>query len=253
MRVLVRQTASAAGNVEAAFADVACGLRTAAAAGAGMAVFPELFLPGYNHADVAALAQPSDGPWIARLCALAREARVGLTVGYAERDGDRVFNSAIALDAAGAVLARYRKIQLYGPREAALFTPGDRYEVFEFAGRRAALLICYDIEFAGHVAALAARGVELLLVPTANMDPFDHVPRLTVPSQAVNHAVAIVYANYCGTEGDLTYCGGSLVVAADGAVLVRAGRGAAMLVADLGQPPDPAKLSTQARDWRPLG
>lgn len=253
MRVLVSQIASPAGDVEAAFAEIARGLRTAAAAGAGMAVFPELCLPGYNHADVAKLAQPSDGAWIARLRALAREAGVGLTIGYAEREGDRVFNSAIALDAAGAVLARYRKIQLYGPREAALFTPGDRYEVFDLAGRRAALLICYDIEFAGHVAALAARGVELLLVPTANMDPFDHVPRLTVPAQAVNHAVAIVYANYCGQEGDLTYCGGSLVVVADGAVLAQAGRDAAMLVADLGRFPDPVKLSTQARDWRPVG
>jgi len=94
--------------------------------------------------------------------------------------------------------------------------------------------------------------VELLLVPTANMDPYDHVPRLTVPSQAVNHAVAIAYANYCGQEGDLTYCGGSLFVAADGAILAQAGRDAAMLVASLGTPLDPAKLSTQLRDWRPV-
>ncbi len=62
-----------------------------------------------------------------------------------------------------------------------------------------------------HVAQLAAAGVELLLVPTANMMPFTHVPRVTVPAMAANHGVAIACANFCGTKGDLTHTGGSQV------------------------------------------
>jgi len=101
------------------------------------------------------------------------------------------------------------------------------------------------------VAALAARGTRLILCPTANMLPFTHVPVITVPSQAVNHAVAIAYANHCGTEDRLTYTGGSCLVGADGIVLAQAGPGPAFLVADI-LPTNLARLSTQVADFRPV-
>ncbi|MGB3316664.1 MAG: carbon-nitrogen hydrolase family protein [Albidovulum sp.] len=252
-RVLLYQGPSPAGDIEGAFATIARELQTAAAAGADLAVFPELFLPGYNFDRVGALTEAKDGLWSARLGEMARDAGCGLVAGYAERQGEDLYNAALAIGPDGRMLANYRKIQLYGPREAALFRPGDRYAIFDYQGRRAALLICYDVEFDGHVAALAKLGVELILVPTANMVPFQHVCRNTVPAHAFNHAVAIVYANFCGIEGDLTYCGESLIVARDGAVLARAGAGPATLIVDLDHPVDPERLSTQGRDWRPVG
>lgn len=252
MRLAVWQGPSPAGDATAAFAVVEQMLTAAAAAGARMAVFPELFLPGYNSDAVAAQAQPADGAWAAALAGLARRLGCGLTIGFAERDGAAVYNSAIAIGADGARLGLYRKLQLYGPREARLFSPGNEHCLFDLDGRRAALMICYDVEFAPHVAALAARGAEVLLVPTANMLPFAHVPRLTVPAQAVNHAVSIAYANFCGPEGDLTYTGGSVIVGPDGVALAQAGPGPALLVADL-LPVDPSRLSTQRADFRPIG
>jgi 5-aminopentanamidase len=214
-----------------------------------MVVFPELMLPGYNSDQIADCAQAADGEWVARLRGMAAEAGCGLCVGYAERDGAHLFNSAIIMGRAGEVLAQYRKVQLFGARENALFTPGDSYATFALAGRKAAVLICYDVEFAGHVAASAQRGVEVILVPTANMEPFGHVCRLTVPAQAAMHGVSIIYANYCGVEGDLTYCGGSVAVRADGAVSAQAGYDAAMMIADI-VVPDARLISTQGVDWR---
>jgi 5-aminopentanamidase len=251
MRLALWQSASPGGDVTRAFAGIERGLAAAAAAGAEMAVFPELMLPGYNSDRITDLAQAADGSWMTRLRDMARAAGCGVCVGYAERDGAVTYNSAVATGADGAVLATYRKVQLYGPREKALFRPGSDYAVFDLNGRRAAMLICYDVEFAGHVAALAARGVEVILVPTANMEPFGHVCRVTVPAQAVMHGVSIVYANYCGVEGDLTYCGASVIVRGDGAMLAQAGPEPALLVADLGQA-DARLMSTQGADWRPV-
>jgi predicted amidohydrolase len=252
-RVLLHQGPSPAGDIDYAFETIARELRTATGAGADLAVFPELFLPGYNSDRTGVLAQASVGPWAARLGEMALHAGCGLVAGYAERDGKDVYNAALAIGPDGQLLANYRKIQLFGPRERALFTPGDRYAVFDYQGRRSALLICYDVEFDGHVAALAKLGVELILVPTANMVPFHNVCRATVPTHAFNHAVTIVYANFCGVEGDLTYCGESLIAARDGAVLARAGMGPATLIVDLDTPVDPERLSTQGRDWQPVG
>lgn len=250
LRLSLWQGRSPAGNVEAAFAELTQALGAAAQAGASMLTAPEIFLPGYNDDRIPDLAQSRGGPWHERLSGLCRNAGCGLTVGYAERDGDTCFNSAMTFDAAGREIAHYRKIQLFGPRERSLYAPGSDYAIFDIGGIRAALLICYDIEFAPHIRALAERGVRIILCPTANMEPNIHVSRIVVPANAINHGVTIVYANFCGPEGDLVYCGGSLIAGPDGEVLVSAGPGEALLVADLPEP-DARLLQTQMADYRP--
>lgn len=248
MRLAIYQGPSPMGALAVGLGTIDRMLTAAAAAGARMAVFPEVYLPGYNVADPRLGAKPM-GDWVGLLTPLVQRSGCGLVVGVAERDGPEVYNSAVAIGADGRFLAQYRKTQLYGPREKRLYRPGSALARFDLNGRKAALLICYDIEFAPLLRKLASHGVDLILCPTANMMPFTHVARLTVPSQAVNHAVAIAYANYCGTEGDLTYCGGSVLVGADGAIHAQAGTGQALLIADL-PPPDPALLSTQLDDFR---
>jgi 5-aminopentanamidase len=256
LRLALWQGPSPAGDIDAAFADLAAALAAAAAMGARMLVAPEVFLPGYNHPDIAALAQPRGGDWHRCLASMVGGRGCGLTVGYAERAGDRLFNSAVTFDATGTEVAHYRKLQLYGPREAAIYTPGDAYTIFDLGGIRTALMICYDIEFAAHLRALALDGVRLVLCPTANMEPNGHVSRLVVPAHAINHGQTLVYANFSGIEGDLTYGGASVIVGADGAVLAQAGPGPALLVADV-VPPDPRLLQTQVVDYvsvtRPAG
>ncbi|MGQ0566327.1 MAG: nitrilase-related carbon-nitrogen hydrolase [Gemmobacter sp.] len=251
MRLAVLQSPSPAGDADAGLATLAPALRAAGAAGADVLVAPETFLPGYNCDAIPALAQPRGGPWHLSLATLARDAGCAVITGYAERDGDRVHNAAVAFDATGSEIAHFRKVQLYGPREMALYLPGDAYCTFELNGIRAAILICYDIEFAPHVAALAVQGISVILVPTANMAPFTHVVRHTVPAMAANHGLAIAYANYCGTEGDLAYVGGSLIAGPHGEVLAQAGDHPALLIADVPHP-DPLRRSTQAQDLRRL-
>ena len=252
MKLALWQGPSPAGNVAQALSDLSAALHASAAAGAKMLVAPEVFLPGYNHPDIATLAQPRGGDWHQTLAKLTREAGCGVTTGYAERDGAAVYNAAVTFDATGQELAHYRKIQLYGPREKQIYQPGAAYEVFDLHGEKSALLICYDVEFAPHVAALAARGVTLILCPTANMQPFSHVVRYTVPAHAANHALTIAYANYCGTEGDLTYVGGSLIADPYGEPLTQAGLDPALLIANLPDTLDPSRLSTQALDYKAI-
>ncbi|WP_236019242.1 nitrilase-related carbon-nitrogen hydrolase [Fuscibacter oryzae] len=250
MRLALWQAPSPAEDVAGGLAGLGRALAGAAAAGAEVLVGPESFLPGYNSGNIARLAQPRGGDWHQALADLARQAGCALVLGYGERDGDRVFNSAVAFGPDGAELAHYRKIQLYGPREKAIYAPGDRYATFALKGRVMGLLICYDVEFGPHVAALAARGADAVLVPTANMMPYTHVAEATVPAMAANNAVGIVYANYCGVEGDLTYAGGSVITGPHGEILAKAGPGAALLIADL-PPRDAARMYNMATDYRP--
>jgi 5-aminopentanamidase len=251
MRLALWQGNSPASDLERACAQAEAALAAAAAVGAAALVLPEVWLPGYNQPDIPARALPLDSPPLHRLAAAAKRHATALVVGYAERMGDRLYNSAACFGSDGALLCNYRKVQLYGPREAALYTPGDTLPAFRLGAETAAILICYDVEFAPHVKSLADRGVTLILVPTANMAPFTHVPRTTVPAMAACHGVSIAYANYCGTEGDLTYVGLSTIAGPHGEILAQAGETPTLLISDL-PPRDPLRLSTQAADVRTL-
>ncbi|WP_300436349.1 carbon-nitrogen hydrolase family protein [uncultured Mameliella sp.] len=255
MKLALYQGAPTDGDIEGAFARIESVLAAARAMDVDMAVLPELFLPGYNRPDLhSALSQPQGGDWECRLSALCRAAGVGLTLGWAERDGDRVFNAASCFDQAGAKLAHYRKVQLFGPMEAASFEPGEAYSTFDLGGFRAALLICYDVEFAHHVTVLSGRGVDLLLVPTANPAGFENVADVLVPARAFENAMTVVYANYHGNEVGLEFGGRSAIVGPDGNILARAGTGEALLIADLRHRDrlDASLLSTQKRDRREI-
>jgi 5-aminopentanamidase len=249
MRLALWQDQSPMGDQTAAMTKIDSAAQAAGAMGSAMLVLPEVFLPGYNHLAIRDHALLRDAAIFGKIAAVARAARCGIVLGYAEQDGEAIFNAAIAFDASGTIIAHYRKIQLFGTREKAIYTPGSYHTIFDLHGQKAALLICYDIEFSAHVATLAEQGVTLVLVPTANMEPYDHVVRHTVATMAANHGVTIVYSNYCGSEGDLVYVGGSLIVGPHGEVLAQAGRAPALLIADV-PGSDPARLSTQGADYR---
>ncbi|NVK35057.1 MAG: carbon-nitrogen hydrolase family protein [Rhodobacteraceae bacterium] len=253
MKLALYQGPAIGGDIEAGFARIEMNLAAAAKAGACMTVFPELFLPGYNRPDLhESLAQPLGGAWSGRLAEIAKKHQCGLTVGWAESADGVVYNAATCVDETGNQLAHFRKIQLFGPMEKKSFSPGSSYSIFEFQGQKAAILICYDIEFPQHCNALAKAGVTLIFVPTANPAGFEHVSDVLVPARAAEMQLTIVYANYCGTEGDLAYGGHSIIVGPDAAALASAGTGETLLITDISQIDQISaeKLSQQNEDYR---
>lgn len=227
----------------------------AAARGARIAVFPELFTTGYNIGQsLHDLAETLDGPSVATLTAIARQHRIALVVGLPERRNDGISNSAVVIDETGKLCGVYRKMHLFGPKESELFRPGDCLCVAQVAGLRIGVAICYDVEFPEHARALVRGGAQILCVPTANMEPFREVPTTLVRARALENGVPVIYANLCGQEGDLTYTGLSGIVAADGIDLARAGAtGEALLIADEARAitgTGASSLSSQALDLR---
>lgn len=214
--------------------------------GAGLLIAPEMFLTGYciGRAGAALLAQPVDGVLLERTARIAREEGVALAFGFPERDGDKIYNAAFVVGADGALLARYRKTHLFGTVDREQFCAGaEEPALFDIGGFRAALLICYDVEFPETARALALGGADLVIVPTALMRPFDVVARTIVPARAFENQIFVAYANRCGREAGFDYCGLSCVVGADGADLARAGGGEELIFADL----DRARLEESRR------
>ncbi|RDG35204.1 carbon-nitrogen hydrolase family protein [Streptomyces corynorhini] len=255
LRTALLQSSGHPGAVAANLDALEAAAARAAAAGAGLLVCPELFLTGYAIGDaVPRLAEPADGPAAEAVAAIALRHALAVVYGYPERAGERIFNAAQLIGPDGARLANYRKTHLFGCFEHEWFTPGEQAVVqAELAGVRIGLMICYDVEFPENVRAHALAGTDLLLVPTAQMHPFQFVAESVVPVRAFENQMYVAYVNRTGTEGEFEFVGLSCLAAPDGATRVRAGRGAELLVGDV----DPVLLSASRaanpylRDRRP--
>ncbi|MEV5532515.1 carbon-nitrogen hydrolase family protein [Streptomyces prunicolor] len=207
----------------------------AAAGGAALLAAPEMFLTGYAIGDdIGRLAEPADGDSADAVAEIATRHGLAIAYGYPERDGDAVYNSAQLISADGTRLANYRKTHLFGDFERAHFTPGEQPVVqAELNGLTIGLMICYDVEFPEPVRAHALAGTDLLLVPTANMHPFQFVAESLVPVRAWENQMYVAYINRIGQEGEFDFFGLSTLAGPDGVARTRAGRGEELLLTDL--------------------
>jgi deaminated glutathione amidase len=142
----------------------------AAAAGAGLAVFPEGTQSRFS-ADLRAVAEPLDGPFCRGLADAARSAGLAIAAGVFEPAPDgRVFNTTVGFDSDGSLVAVYRKIHLFdalGHRESDSVAPGDEVVIASMGGLRVGFMTCYDVRFPELARALAAGGADLLVLPAA--------------------------------------------------------------------------------------
>lgn len=201
-----------------------------------MVLCPELFTSGYGNGDlVRARTDTVDGDIFHRAAQIAKKYRVAIAYGYPEvGENGLCYNSVIYVSASGECLANHRKRALPTPYEQDLFATGDAPCVFTLdSGRKAALLICYEVEFPEAVRAAAVAGAEIVIVPTALGDAWGVVARQVVPTRAFENGVFLLYANYAGMEAGNRYLGESVIVSPMGADLARAGSDEAFITTSL--------------------
>ncbi|TPN88503.1 N-carbamoylputrescine amidase [Mesorhizobium sp. CU2] len=219
-------------------------VREAASRGAGLVVLQELFEGVYFCMDEDrrhnARALPLDGhPTIARMSALAHETGAVLPVSLFERDGSRLYNTLVMIDADGKVLGRYRKSHIPnspGYSEKLYFADGDTgFRVFETAVGKVGAGVCWDQWFPEAARAMVLMGAELLVYPTAigsepsykGWDSRDHWQRV-MQGHAGANLTPVIAANRIGTESgaanEITFYGSSFIADHTGAKLAEADR-----------------------------
>lgn len=153
-------------------------IETAAARGARLVALPEMFNCYGRPADMLAAAEPIDGATCRRMSALAARLQITLVAGSMPEQSDRhdrVYNTSLLFGPDGSLLATYRKIHLFdvdlpgrvAQRESSWSLPGDALAVTHTACARVAQAICYDLRFPELFRELSARGMEILVVPSA--------------------------------------------------------------------------------------
>ena len=187
-------------------------------------VLPELFSTGYLFAsreELMELAEPvPEGPTTRALSDFARERGCFIVAGVAERTGDRVYNAAVVVGPEG-LIARYRKIHLFG-KEKLWFDPGDLpLEPVDMGGVKIGVMICFDHFFPETARTLALKGAQIICHPANLVLP--GLGQLSMRVRAMENRVYTVTANRIGVEergGEaLSFTGGSQIVAPDAVVL----------------------------------
>lgn len=146
-------------------------------------------------ADLLAIAEPIDGPYIQRFQKLARQLGLCLCFGFAERIGDEVYNAAIFLDTKGEICGKYHKVQLAeGTHETWTYNRvGQRIRAFNTPLGRAGIVICNDRWNPLIVRTLVLDGARLIFIPSYGSR--NKAQNATVLARARENGVPIVEAN----------------------------------------------------------
>jgi predicted amidohydrolase len=168
IRIAAAQTPEFREDIEAALNCVADVTACAEAEGAALLCFPEGFLQGYLTDETAARRNALDLSSPAFEAILNRLPKTGpmIVMGLIEVDGGRLFNTAIVVDC-GVFIGRYRKAHLLGGEQ--IFDAGNDSSIFEIAGLRFGINICYDTNFPEAARKVANLGASLIVCPANNM------------------------------------------------------------------------------------
>jgi predicted amidohydrolase len=205
MRVALIQLRSRGQDVQRALVDGEHACREAAARGADIALFPELWQIGYSPAPSgdrlaqwSAPATDVDGAFVSHFRALAAELGIAIVITYLERWGSGVRNTATLLDRRGTPVLTYAKVHTcdFGVDNA--LTPGTGFGVSELElaeGRvRVGIMICFDREHPESARALMLAGAEVILTPNSCILDRERLGQFR--TRAFENMVCVAMANY---------------------------------------------------------
>jgi predicted amidohydrolase len=222
------------------------------ARGSDLILLPEMWPCGYfAFARYASESEPLNGPLLKGLSEKARALKAHLLIGsFVERDGDKLYNTSVLLASHGEMLARYRKIHLFGfgSQESRLLRPGSEVAVAATPWGKVGLSICYDLRFPELYRRMLDRGAEIFLVASAWPRPRLESWRLFNRARANENLAYLFSCNCAGSQeaaavaqsGETArevvhYGGHSMFVNPFGEVLAEAGDGEEMISADVDQ------------------
>jgi predicted amidohydrolase len=196
---------------------------------ADLILLPEIWPCGFFAFDrYASDSEPLDGSTVSAFRRKARERRCHLVMGsLVERDAGGLFNTTVFIGPGGEIIARYRKIHLFGYQsdETKLLTPGKDIVVADTPWGRAGFSTCYDLRFPELFRGMVDRGAELFIVPSAWPLARIEAWRLFNRARAHENLAFLISCNCAGENTGKRYGGHSMVVDPWGRVLAEGGEG----------------------------
>ncbi len=227
MKVALIQMNPTVGAVKENAATILRFAQEAAAAGAAIAVFPELALCGYPPDDLVLRPRFLNAveDEVEKLAAALPEELLAM-VGAPLREGGKLYNTAMLFLGGKRVgVAKKRLLPNYGVfDERRIFTPGTEPLVYAFRGARLAVHICEDSWWPEGESFRGLKGrcdllVNLSASPYCQDRENDRVEMAKKATAALG--VPMLYTNIVGGQDELVFDGGGMAVKADGQIAAR--------------------------------
>jgi len=205
---------------------------------ADLLILPELWHVGaFDVTAAREHAQAIDGPLVEAMATLAAEHEVWLHGGsFCELDADgRHYNTSVLFAPDGELVARYRKVNLFGfdGGETELMSGGEELVIVETPLGATGLATCYDLRFPELFRALTAGEATAFLLtsgwPTPRIEHWDVLTR----ARAIENQAWFIGCNEVGEQPGITLGGHSIVVSPKGEVVAQAGSTPEVLFVDV--------------------
>jgi len=216
-----------------------------------LVVFPETittgFATGLSPEELYDLVDTVPGRLTERICEAAKKFRVYVVFTTYERGNTRgeVYNSAALIDYNGEIVGVYRKTHPYSlenVNRGGWVTPGMDTPVFDTQLGKIGIIICYDGDFPELSRALAVKGAEIIVRPSALLRSYE-IWALTNRARAYDNHVYVVGVNAVGPDAAGNYYMGNSMIVTPIAQCIAQGRGAEEVIyAELD--PDPLRYIT---------
>lgn len=221
-------------------------VREAARSGARLVALPEVFIWRGEKRREREAAETVGGTTTTRMALLARELRIYLLAGSILEEiqgSDKAFNTSLLFDSSGALLASYRKIHLFDVdlangvslRESATREYGGSVVAVSTDLGTMGLTVCYDLRFPELYRGLAARGADLIFVPSA-FTAFTgeaHWEPLLRARAIENQAYIIAPGQFGKTPKSFETHGHSMIVDPWGKIIAELSEGAGVITAEI--------------------
>lgn len=198
--------------------------------GAQIVVFPESCLLGWENPDAHLRACSIPGADSGRLANLAKKYGVFLCIGLDEKDGDKLYDSAILIDETGRILLKHRKINVLPELMSPPYSVGNGVQSVQTKFGKIGIMICADSFLGDLVRSMGDQTPDLVLIPYGWAAPEAEWPNHAKSLEEVVRKVArTVGCPVVGTDlvGSITngpwrgqvYGGSSVAVDASGKVM----------------------------------
>lgn len=219
---------------EGNFRRIEYALADAKAQGAQIAAFPESAILGWENPIAHRLAEPIPGADSRRIQELAKKFDMMIAIGLDEKDGDRLYDSAILVDRTGKLLWKHRKINVLPELMTPPYSQGSPNDinVIDTKFGRIAFLICADTFSDVHFERIKSLKPDFMIVPygwAAKPDEWpEHARELekVVSKRAKELGCDVVGTDLVGVMSagpwkGYTYGGASVAISATGEVITK--------------------------------
>jgi predicted amidohydrolase len=200
-------------------------------------LLPEIWPSGYFSFDrYQAESEPVDGPTVELFRNKARERKCHILMGsFVENDGGQIYNTTLLMDPDGNILARYRKIHLFGYQsdERKILSSGQDVVVVDTVWGRSGFSTCYDLRFPELFRLMVDKGAAFFLIPSAWPMARLAAWRLFNRARAHENLAYLISCNCAGINAGIRYAGHSMIVDPLGQVVAEGGESEEIVTAEI--------------------